>query len=300
MILDLDQILEKLLKIFIEQDEARAFEMQEAQQIVEKEGSSSSEVAVAKKKLKLLKQELARRQSTEERSKWVIAHMQSHNKIVSQYSAAIDLLTPLFLQIPPNAYRKKCISLTFKKSADKKKSALRMLPTNLHLCWWRVWRPQTLPVDDVDYEELNLTDAQGMGKYGPGTPRTTNASMGGSRGSNAPIMSKSDNKRSSMMPPSFPMAGGTVNKRGSTRGSLEAVGEVKDNNNDSDDEEEEGVTGSSMDQNFQKSFYADGKGGPEGGQDTVYDTVTFGAPAAHILMDHLDRSRILRRCHFFI
>lgn len=79
------------------------------------------------------------------------------------------------------------------------------------------------------------------------------------------------------------MAGGTVNKRGSTRGSLEAVGEVKDNNNDSDDEEEEGVTGSSMDQNFQKSFYADGKGGPEGGQDTVYDTVTFGAPAAHIL-----------------
>jgi hypothetical protein len=276
---------EKLLKIFIEQDEARARDMQEAQAILEGvDGEhTSAEINQAKKRLASLKKELGRRQSTEERSKWVITHMQSHNRIVSQYSAAIDLLTPLFQQIPPNAYQNKCISLTFKKSADKKKSALRMLPTNLHLCWWRVYQPDELPVDDQDFETLTsrgIVEAGGAPHHPPGTPgRHSRCSTG---------MTKSD-KRRSMMPMARQnsLDSSVMRSRQAQAVSSPAVsialgsGESKvaggsgDDDSDDDEETNHGHEGT----NFQKSFYADGKGA----HDTVYDTVTFGAPAAHVL-----------------
>ena len=296
---------EKLLKIFIEQDEARAYEMQEAQEIVAST-KSSTDVNTAKKKLASLKKELGRRQSTEDRSAWVIQHMQKHNKIVSQYSAAIDLLTPLFQKIPPNAYKRQCISLTFKKSADKKKSALRMLPTNLHLCWWRVWTPTVLPVEDRDFEDLTTVAAGG-------TNIKHSSTLGGSRGGSRVSrlqgitrVSKADHKRESMAqispfgltgPGGGSVGSGSVGSGSSTlpvqdgrhmrakttdaaassgSGFIGLGGEEKD---DSDDEYEGGGGGASATDSFQKSFYADGKGE----NDTVYDTITFGAPAAHVL-----------------
>ena len=293
---------EKLLKIFIEQDEKRARDMQEAQEVVERDAASkikgskatddsaaspptASEVASAKKKLTSLRKEMARKQSTEERSKWVIEHMQSHNRIVSQYSAAIDLLTPLFQQIPPNAYKNKCISLTFKKSTDKKKSALRMMPTNLHLCWWRVWVPEELPIHDDDFEMLsNMLTSNGSR---PGTPGMAS----GRHSSSTPLLSKSDFKRQSMMVPSMlppprspppadegesKVGGGGEGGEGEEEGG-EGGGGGEESDEEEEEEQQKGDTGASMD--FQKSFYADGKGE----NDTIYDCVTFGAPAAHVL-----------------
>jgi hypothetical protein len=279
---------EKLLKIFIEREEARAYEMGEAQKIVEDPSAAPSDVNNAKKKLAALKKELGKRQSTEERSKWVISHMQEHNRIVSQYSAAIGLLTPLFTQIPRNAYMNKCISLTFKKSADKKKSALRMLPTNLHLCWWRVWNPAVLPISDDDYEELNIVDlGSKQSSTSPNTPKNPG------RSSRTSItQSKANLKRTSMMP-SFNTGGSSsaVSKRLSASSAIGGSdllpttleflnGEQKTGGGgdvDSDDDDDDGSGARS--QFFKKSFYPDGKCD----QDTVYDTVTFGAPAAHVL-----------------
>ena len=265
---------EKLLKIFIEQDETRAREMQNCQEIVEK-GEKGTELDASKKRLAALKRELGRRQSTEERSKWVIAHMQSHNRIVSQYSAAIDLLTPLFQQIPPNAYQNKCISLTFKSSARKKDSALRMLPTNLHLCWWKVCQPKQMPVSDSDFEPLNMTHASGSVPSTPGRHSRSNTNG----------MTKSE-KRKTMQLTSVGNWGSERDRTESnvssatSASSASRLSSLTINGDDSDEDEESNQAHSSNDgMNFQKSFYPDGKGE----NDTVYDTVTFGAPAAHIL-----------------
>ena len=237
---------EKNMKKFIESDERRAREMIEVQQLVDasrKPGNSmpSAEVSQAKKRLASLKKELGRIQSAEERSAWVLEHLRSHNKIVSHYSAAIDLLTPLFQNIPPNAYKNKCISLTFKKSSDKKKSAIRMLPTNLHMCIWRVWKPAELPISTQEVETCNAELA-----------------------SVVTVSSHKAVKRTSML------------KRTSLTGSSRDLAAEKEEGED-DEEEDEEDDGLSHD--FHMTFTADGAGHT----DTIYDTVTFGAPAAHAL-----------------
>ena len=131
--------------------------------------------------------------------------------------------------------------MTFKKSAEKKKSAIRMLPTNLHLCLWRVWRPELLGIEAHDARKC-LDDKERR----EATPKTVKK------------------HRMSMMV--------TGQKRTSTFRSAASPGSPGDEkDDDSDDEDIEGHA-------FTK-FTPYGRGN----NDTVYDTVTFGAPAAHVL-----------------
>jgi hypothetical protein len=244
---------EKLLRAFIESDEALAKEMQENQHVIDQSKSRKSrsvsavEVSQAKKRLTTLKKEHAKMQTTEQRSAWMFEHLSEHNRIVSHYTHAIDLLKPLFKSIPSNAYKNKCISLTFKKSSDKKKSAVRMLPTNLHLCLWRVWKAEKLPLTENDSEAYIADMASAVS-----TP-------------------KQANKRSSFL---------TGKRQSFLHSAVVKTGPVQgvSGREDAEDDEEGDDDDGGLKHDFHMTFTADG----EGANDTIYDTVTFGAPAAHV------------------